>query len=52
MINADCAHGELRVEVVDANGDVLAGLSREDCTPVTGDSVRHAVQWQGKQSAG
>lgn len=49
-INADCTHGELRAEVVDASGDVLAGLSREDCLPVTGDSVGHAVQWQKAQS--
>ena len=30
---------------MDASGKVIEGFSRNDCTPIVGDSVRHVVTW-------
>ncbi len=42
---AVAAGGALTVEVQDEQGATLPGFAAADCTPVTGDSLRHAVQW-------
>lgn len=44
FVNAEAA-GEIRVEVLDANGRVVDGYSAADCVPVRGDSTTHAVRW-------
>jgi hypothetical protein len=46
VVNADAAGGSLRVEALDPQGNVIEGFSKEDCTPITTDSVRHVLQWQ------
>ena len=47
VINAKADGGEIRVEAIDALGRVISGFSKEDCTPIRGDSVRHVVSWKG-----
>ena len=47
FVNAACADGELRVEVLDARGDVVPGYSAADCVPLAGDSTRHRMTWRG-----
>ena len=42
---------ELRVELLDDNGNVLPGFAREDCKPVTGDHHAVAVEWTGGRRA-
>ena len=45
-VNAAVAEGgALTVEVQDERGEALPGFGAADCTPVTGDSLRHAVEW-------
>lgn len=44
-INAN-VEGELRVRVLDAGGRAIAGFDWDDCKPIRGDSLRHAVQWK------
>ena len=39
--------GGTRVELQDANGKPLPGFTLEDCTPVMGDAITHAVVWKG-----
>ena len=46
-INADAIWGEIRVEVLDENREVIPGFGRSECTPVIGDSVRHRLVWEG-----
>lgn len=38
--------GHVLVEVLDAEGNVIPGYSREDCTPLQRDSVDAAVAWK------
>ncbi len=46
-VNVNTQEGEVRVEVLDANGDLLReGLSRTRSMPVVRNSVRLAVVWQ------
>ena len=45
FINADAA-GEIRVEILDAGGKVIAPYAAERCEPVRGDSTKHLVRWQ------
>ena len=46
FVNAACADGELRVEVLDARGEVVPGYSAADCVPLAGDSTRHRMTWR------
>jgi len=48
FVNADLGGGgELRVEVLDRRGRVIAPFTADACAPVTGDSARLPVQWKG-----
>ena len=50
IVNADARFGSIRVEVLDADGSPVKGFGKEDADPLTGDSVRHEVTWNGKGS--
>ena len=45
-LNANAGGGEIRVEVLDGEGRVLPGYGREDCLPMTEDSVDFAIRWR------
>jgi hypothetical protein len=49
FVNGDFAGGQLRVEVLDRAGSVIAPFAAASCAPVTGDGTRLAVSWQGAQ---
>lgn len=44
-VNAD-VKGELRVEVVEADGRPVQGFQAEECRPIRADSVRHVISWE------
>jgi hypothetical protein len=47
LINARTdAGGSIRVEIQDAEGNVLPSLSLDDCIPFSGDRVEHEVRWK------
>jgi hypothetical protein len=46
FVNASVA-GELRVEVLDRQGDVLPPYTAARCMPVNGDRTKMAVSWEG-----
>jgi hypothetical protein len=46
FVNADVAGGDLRVEVLDAGGRVLAPFTRDQCRPVTANGTRLPVTWE------
>ena len=45
FVNADAQGGDLRVEVLDANGRTISPLTREACVPVNTNGTRLAVNW-------
>jgi hypothetical protein len=46
FVNADVPAGELRVEVLDEGGRVIAPFSREKCVPIRSDKTLQAVSWK------
>ncbi|UCD27462.1 MAG: hypothetical protein JSV03_10085 [Planctomycetota bacterium] len=45
FVNADARGGELRVEVLDSNGEVYPALARKRCMPITTDGTIQPVRW-------
>jgi hypothetical protein len=45
-VNVDASQGEFRVAVLDREGEPVPGFFFDDCTPLTGNAVRHAVEWK------
>lgn len=41
------AAGELRVEIQDADGNAMPGLTLDDCEPIYGDHIKRVVKWKG-----
>jgi hypothetical protein len=46
-LNADASGGSVIAELLDAGGYRVRGFTRETAVPITGDSLRHPVQWAG-----
>ncbi len=44
FVNAD-VRGELRAELLDSEGRILAGYSAEDCVPIRIDGIRQMIRW-------
>jgi hypothetical protein len=47
FVNVDCPEGDLRVEVLDRDGNVIEPFSAANCRPVSTDSTLVAVTWEG-----
>lgn len=47
FVNCDCSKGRLLAEVLDAEGDVLAPFSRDNCVPLSADGTIQPVKWKG-----
>ena len=47
FVNVDADEGELRVEVLDPAGKVLAGFARDRCVPIRADGTLQRVTWRG-----
>jgi hypothetical protein len=45
FVNGDFTGGELRVEVLDRTGAVIAPFTAAACAPLTADGTRLAVTW-------
>jgi hypothetical protein len=48
-LNADASSGSILPELLDQQGYRIPGFTRGDAEPITGDRLRHAVAWKGKQ---
>lgn len=47
FVNVDAAGGQLRAEVLDAAGQVIAPFSRQRCRPASVDETLHELSWDG-----
>ena len=45
-LNADAENGWIRVEIVDAHGEPIAGFAKDDCVPFDTDDIRGTVRWK------
>ena len=49
FVNVAAPDGELRAEVIDAQGNAIAPFTREDCRPLRGDTTLSPVTWKGAE---
>ena len=47
FVNLESQRGGLQVEVVDEQGKVIEGFSRDNCLPLVRDSAKVMVRWRG-----
>jgi hypothetical protein len=47
FVNVAAPSGELRVEMLDREGRVIAPFSNENCVPIRADKVTQRVSWKG-----
>ena len=47
IVNANATYASIKVEILGADGKPIPGFSKDDADPITGDSVRHTVTWNG-----
>lgn len=52
FVNAAPGGGELRVEALDEQGNVIPGFGRDACEPVTADRTLQPVTWRGGADLG
>ena len=48
-VNADAESGQLRVDVLEADGRAIPGLSSDACEPLGADATRHPLRWKSRQ---
>lgn len=48
FVNVANPKGELRVEVLDEKGKVIAPYTLDNCQPITADATQQAVSWKGE----
>lgn len=51
IINANAEGGEVRIAILEANGQPIAGLTLEDSEPLQTNATRHAAHWRSNASA-
>ena len=50
FVNADVGRGQLRVEVLDESGTVIAPFSRDACVPITANGTKQRITWSNVPS--
>jgi hypothetical protein len=51
FVNVNDPAGQLTVEALDLNGNVIPGFAATDCVPVNANTTRHEVTWNGANVA-
>ena len=52
VVNADASEGFIDAELLNVDGYVIDGFSREDCDTFQGDSPEHTFSWKGNPDIG
>jgi hypothetical protein len=52
FVNVDAPKGDLRAEVLDRDGEVIAPFTLDNCRPVSTDSTATEISWQGSKDLG
>jgi hypothetical protein len=47
FVNVAASEGELRAELLDGEGKVIAPFSVENCVPIKTDSTKQRLKWKG-----
>ena len=49
FVNVNCPNGELKVEVLDTDNNIIAGFSADDCKPLSLDDTIAQIKWRNKK---
>lgn len=49
FVNVNCPKGELKVEVLDMDNNILLGYAADDCRPISLDSTITVIKWRNKK---
>ncbi|MCB1066190.1 MAG: glycosyl hydrolase family 32, partial [Verrucomicrobiae bacterium] len=47
FVNAACTEGNLRVEILDEEGEIIAPFSLDHCPAISADQTLLPIQWEG-----
>lgn len=50
FVNVDASLGELKAEILDGNGKIINGYSKEQCIPVQINSTKTVIKWEGNKT--
>lgn len=50
FVNADASQGQLKAEILDGNGKIINGYSKEQCIPVQINSTKAVIKWEGNKT--
>ena len=50
LLNAEAEGGEIRAELLDAQGNPIPGYTREDCRPLNANGHQQEVVWEGREN--
>ncbi len=50
FVNADVRNGQLRAEVLDESGNVIAPFTRDACVPIAADGTKQPITWRNVPS--
>ena len=48
LVNVEARGGELRIEILNDDGETITGYEAAMCVPITTDALRAGVQWRGE----
>lgn len=48
FVNADCRKGSMWVEILDSNGNVIPGYTRNGCKEISSNSTITRIEWKGE----
>ncbi len=51
-VSGDASGGSIRAELLDADGKVIPGFSRQESVPISGKGPRLLLRWKGRPSLG
>lgn len=49
-VNADASSGNIEIEILGDNENVIGDYSATNCHTIESDEIRHAVHWDGNTS--
>jgi hypothetical protein len=51
-LNGDASGGSIHAELLDADGEVIPGFSRQESVPISGRGSQLLIRWKGKPGLG
>lgn len=50
FVNANLENGDMKVEIINEDGSIIPGFSKNDCKSIAGNSVKKRVEWSNSST--